>query len=324
MARTTGGPRVLAGADGCAHLRGVHLDMLVLDAPALQPPTVWPELLRPTRGARRGGCVRSGTVVDKHNHCYPTCEAAASGLLAPADLASNRATRSEAQSARAFALAPMGRTEASLYGTLLAQAREDGRLGHVGHTPGADVQTGVECGGRDATAVGAGPRVGVASPVLHVFPASRLPVADSAAVLTAWRRAPGYSSGTHYAPHAAASATSPTGPRMAATAMASGLSFEIGERGRLAAGISVPRHLLPPCWGDEATCAAGLAARERYPSDWNPDRPVFSLHPAHSRSSHAADALRTFAVGYQDEVDLAQYTPPPPSILRFNPFTYGR
>ena len=134
----------------------------------------------------------------------------------------------------------------------------------------------------------------------------------------------GYSSGTHYAPHAAASATSPTGPRMAATAMASGLSFEIGERGRLAAGISVPRHLLPPCWGDEATCAAGLAARERYPSDWNPDRPVFSLHPAHSRSSHAADALRTFAVGYQDEVDLAQYTPPPSSVLYFNPFTYGK
>jgi len=51
---------------------------------------------------------------------------------------------------------------------------------------------------------------------------------------------------------------------------------------------------------------------------------MFSMKPAHSRSSHAADALRTFAVSYQDEVDLAQYTPPPPSILTFNPFTYGR
>ena len=51
---------------------------------------------------------------------------------------------------------------------------------------------------------------------------------------------------------------------------------------------------------------------------------MFSMKPAHSRYSHAADALRTFTVGYQEEVDLAHYTPPPPSILKFNPFTYGR
>ena len=45
-----GGRVFLAGADECDHLRGVHLDMYVLDEPAFQPPTVWPEILRPTLG----------------------------------------------------------------------------------------------------------------------------------------------------------------------------------------------------------------------------------------------------------------------------------
>ena len=46
------------------------------------------------------------------------------------------------------------------------------------------------------------------------------------------------------------------------------------------------------------------------------------MKPEHSRWSHAADALRTFAVGYQEDVD-EDYTPPKPDLF-FNVFDYGR
>jgi hypothetical protein len=118
----------LAGADGCDHLRGVHLDMLVLDEPAFQPPIVWPEILRPTLGARQGRCVMIGTFLEKANHSYQTYEkagslpewrrlrvpASESSILSAAELASNRATMSEEQYAREFELEPMILTEASI------------------------------------------------------------------------------------------------------------------------------------------------------------------------------------------------------------------
>jgi len=63
---------------------------------------------------------------------------------------------------------------------------------------------------------------------------------------------------------------------------------------------------------------------ERYKYEWNPDLQVFSMRPEHSRDSDAADALPTFAVGYQDAGDLAHYAPPPPSQLYFNPLTCGK
>jgi phage terminase large subunit len=85
--------------------------------------------------------------------------------------------------------------------------------------------------------------------------------------------------------------------------MECGLFFEIVQRGSVAAGISATRQLIPQMWFDETKTAEGLDALERYKYEWNPGLQVFSMKPEHSRWSHAADALRTFAVGYQEDGD---------------------
>lgn len=64
------GQLFLAGADGCDHLRGVHLNLLVLDEPAFHPPEIWPMILRPTLSARQGRCLMIGTFLEKANHSY--------------------------------------------------------------------------------------------------------------------------------------------------------------------------------------------------------------------------------------------------------------
>jgi hypothetical protein len=104
--------------------------------------------------------------------------------------------------------------------------------------------------------------------------------------------------------------------------MECGLFFEIVQRGSIAAGISATRQLLPQMWFDEGTCAEGLDALERYRYEWNPDLQVFSMKPERSKYSHAADALRTFAVGYQEDAD--EYAEPPKSELWFDVFTYRK
>jgi hypothetical protein len=249
----------LAGADGCDHLRGVHLDLLVLDEPAFQPPTVWPEILRPTLGARRGRCVMIGTFLEKSNHFYQTYAKAAdlpewgrlripaseSGILSPAELASNRATMSEEQYAREFELEPMIVTEASIFGKLLAQARKDNRIGHVPHYPGVDVHTAWDFGFRDLTAIWFIQRVGAAVHVIDYFQAAGLTVSDYADVLKEKKREHVYSYGTHYAPHDAASDNIQTGKSIAGTAAEAGLYFEVVQRGSVAAGINAVRQLFP-------------------------------------------------------------------------------
>ena len=328
------GQLFLAGADGCDHLRGVHLDMLVLDEPAFHPPDIWPMILRPTLAARRGRCVMIGTFLEKTNHFYQTYDkagslpewgrllvkASESGILSAAELASARASMTEEQYAREYELEPLIVTEASIYGKLLAQARTDGRVGHVPHTPGVDVETAWDFGFRDATAIWFVQRVGVAYHAIDFFQAAGLTVADYADVLKERKREHGYSYGRHYAPHDATSDNIQTGRSIADTAMESGLYFEVVERGSVAAGISATRQLLPQCWFDEGKCGEGLDALERYRYEWNPELQVFSMKPEHSRWSHAADALRTFAVGYEEEPN-EESAPPPSAAVRWNVFT---
>ena len=313
-----GGRVFLAGADGCDHLRGVHLDLLVLDEPAFQPPTVWPEILRPTLGARQGRCVMIGTFLEKANHFYQTWDkagslpewgrlripASESGILSPAELASNRATMSAEQYAREFELDPMVITEASIYGKLMAQARTEHRIGHVPFTPGVDVHTGSDWGRRDLTVFWFVQRVGLAYHVIDYFAASGLAVPDYVDMLKERKRTCGYSYGTHYGPHDI-KATPIHSDSIADQAADLGVYFELVPRGTKAGGISQVRKFLPQCWFDEAKCAEGIESLERYTYEWNPDLQLFSQEPAHSRWSHGADGFRTFCSGYQAPVDPA-------------------
>jgi hypothetical protein len=63
-------------------------------------------------------------------------------------------------------------TEASIFCKLLAQARNDGRIGHVSHYPEVDVDTAWGFGFRNATAIRFVQRVGVAYPVIDYFQAA--------------------------------------------------------------------------------------------------------------------------------------------------------
>ena len=301
----------LAGADGCDHLRGVHLDMLVLDEPAFQPPTVWPEILRPTLGARRGRCVMIGTFLEKANHFWQTYDkagslpewgrlrvpASESGILSNTELASARATMSAEQYAREYELEPMIVTEASIYGKLLAQAWRDHRIAEVPHDPRYGVCTAWDWGRRDQTVCWFFQPVGPAFHFIDFFAESGLTVPDYMDMLKERKRERGYSYDKHFGPHDTQMRTIHGENSIADEAAQHGVLFEIVARGSVAAGINKVRELLPLCWFDERRCADGITALEQYKYTWNPDLGVFSKEPEHSKHSHAADAFRTFAMG---------------------------
>jgi len=157
----------LAGADGCDHLRGVHLDLVVLDEPAFMPPTVWPEILRPTLGARQGRALFIGTFLSRQNHFWQLYDragslpdwgrlfvkASESGILSAAELASARATMSEEQFAREYELKCSAVLDGSIYGTLLDVMEQEGRLGAAPWDSTRQVWTAWDIGVSDSTAI---------------------------------------------------------------------------------------------------------------------------------------------------------------------------
>jgi phage terminase large subunit len=161
--------------------------------------------------------------------------------------------------------------------------------------------------------------------VINFTQASGLTVADYGDLMKERKRAHGYSFGAHLAPHDVAAENIQTGRSIKDVAAEAGLDFEVVERGSVAAGISATLQFFPQMWFDENKCGEGIDALERYAYEWNPELQLFSQKLAHSRWSHVADALRTFAMGYEEaptREELAEQSKP--MQLNFNPFTWRR
>ena len=60
-------------------------------------------------------------------------------------------------------------------------------------------------------------------------------------------------------------------------------------------------RLLARAWIDAARCGRGIAALQAYRRERDEARRTFKPKPAHDWSSHGADALRTFAMGFGDD-----------------------
>jgi hypothetical protein len=310
--------------------------MLVLDEPAFHPPAVWPEVLRPTLGARHGRALFIGTFLEKTSHFYQLYEkaatlpewgrlripASASGILSAQELASAKAQMTEEQYAREYELEPLLITEASIYGKLMAQAWKDQRIGHVGHDSRYDVHTAWDWGRRDLTVCWFFQMVGPAYHLIDYFADSGLTVPGYLDMLKEKKREHGYSYGTHLGPHDTDQRTIHAESSIAEEAAERGVDFTVVPRGTVAAGINRVREILPRCWFDETKCAEGIAALEQYKYTWSADLGVFSKEPEHSKHSHAADAFRVLASGDVDADDLE--ADGAPTVLNFSPFTYDK
>ncbi len=332
----------LAGADNPDALRGGANDFVVLDEASRIDERVFSEILRPTLAARQGRMLFISTPNGRNwfHDLWQRAEAdpewgrvmftaSASGVLPASELESNRRTLTEEQFNQEFECAWTAATGAAIYGALMDQAHRDNRITHVPHRPGYDVITAWDLGYRDACAIWFIQHIGPAYHAIDFYQASGLAITDYADVLKERKRLCGYSYpiNGHLAPHDAGAASIQSGRSLADVARDAGLDFTIVERTSVASGIALVRQLLPQCWFDEGKCAEGIEALEKYGYAWNPEMGAFSLKPEHSRWSHPADALRTFATGHEgilDEDDLEKYTKNLRTDLTFNPFTYDK
>ena len=191
-------------------------------------------------------------------------------------------------------------TSGAYYAKSLAEAKREGRIGHVARDPLLEVRAYWDIGGTgakaDATAIWLVQFVGKEVRWLDYYEAQGQPLETH----VNWIRDRGYPVKTCVLPHDGAN-----GEKVFAVSYESALKqagfnvLVIPNQGRGAAKqrVEALRRLFPSCWFNAEPCQGGLDALGWYHEKRDEERGI-GLGPEHDWSSHCADAAGLVAVAH--------------------------
>lgn len=193
--------------------------------------------------------------------------------------------------------------EGAYFAALLAQAKQQGRIGKVAADPLLPIRTFHDLGGSGATAdaytIWVVQWVGQEIRVLNYYES----VGQVLATHVNWMRKNGYEDALIYLPHDGVNENNITGKKYEDHWREAGFKVEppIKNQGRGAAAMRVEavRRIGPQLWFNEATTEAGREALGYYHERKDETRNV-GLGPDHDWSSHGADSFGLMAVAYEE------------------------
>ena len=190
----------------------------------------------------------------------------------------------------------------SYYGPLMTLAMDEGRISNVPYDPKLPVTTSWDLGIGDATAIWFSQRVGKEIRMIDYYQSSGVGLDHYAKML---HEKP-YSYVDHLVPWDAAVRELGTGMSRLEVAKSHGVRMRITRKLSLDDGIQGVRTLIPQMWFDKTKCEKGIEALRQYQKSKSDERGPdgemqFKDRPKHDWTSHAADALRTLAVGMRPE-----------------------
>jgi len=315
MVNLPGGRRVtLFGADNPDAIRGAYFDGVVLDEYGLQPPNLFPEVVRPLLSDRQGWATFLGTP-NGRNEFYRVWQraqqdetgqwagvmfkASQTGIITAEELVDARAAMTEEQYLQEYECSFEAAVRGSIYGSELDAARQEGRITLVPVDPILPVHTTWDLGMGDATSIWFSQHTKTGEVrLVDYYEASGEGLPHYVSVL----QQKGYAYGEHYAPHDIQVRELSSGRSRWEVAQGLGITFKIVPRiarrtgNELEEGIHAARMLLPKCWFDTKKVATGLDALQHYRRDFNARLGEFKATPIHDWSSHAADAFRYLAI----------------------------
>lgn len=190
--------------------------------------------------------------------------------------------------------------EGAYFAAAIAEARRDGRIGHVARDPNMQVRAFWDLGRRDATAIWIAQFVGREIRVLNYCEG----VGQSPGYYFNWLRSNGYEGCLCVFPHdgSRVSPENPAGVSYEDQARQAGFGVEtVKNQGPSAAmqRIDAGRRLFPRIWFNEKPCQPGLDALGWYHEKRDEARNI-GLGPEHDWSSHGADAFGLMCISYRE------------------------
>lgn len=302
-----GGQRIqLVGADNPDSFRGQYSDDATLDEIAMMPPRLFSEVIRPALSDRTGSALFIGTPAGR-NKFYDLYEAAehlegwgrillpnsVTGIIPPGEDRQLKAEMADYEYAQEIECSFNAAVRGAYFGKTLANAQEAGRITSVPYDEALPVQTAWDLGIADATAVWfiqASPGGEIRLIDYEEYHGASLPD-----IIRELRKKP-YSYDRHIAPHDIRVRELGTGTSRYEVSAKNGVRFDICRNMPLMDGIDATRNMLAKTWIDEKKCRQGLNYLQLYRCDFNDKTGVASTRPLHDHTSHAADALRMYAV----------------------------
>jgi hypothetical protein len=195
----------------------------------------------------------------------------------------------------------------AFYAAELSLAREQHRIGIVPIDRMVPVHTAWDLGYTDSTAIWFIQVVGREVRLVDYHEEGGAGLDHYARVLDEkrrehnWRYADGSNGVSHWFPHDVEHHELTSGTSRAATLRTLGISPTVVPVAHVMDGINATRRLIARAWIDERRCQRGLNALQAYRREWDEVNKVFKPKALHDWSSHGADALRTFAMGFGDD-----------------------
>jgi phage terminase large subunit len=305
-----GGQVRLYGADNPDALRGIYLDGVVLDEYADMDPRVWSEVIRPALADRQGWAVFIGTpkgknaFYDLHQRAKTDgswysvlLKASETGLISAHELELAQRDLSKDQYAQEFECSFEAAIQGAFYAEELRRAEEDGRLGRVLVDRAVPVHTAWDLGVTDSTAIWFIQCVGRERRLIDYYEASGVGFDVYAKVI----KDRNYIYGDHYFPHDVQAHEMSTGRSRVDTLKGLGIEPTVVPMSSVMDGINAVRRMLDVTWIDTERCARGLEALRQYRREYDEKLKDWKMRPLHDWASHGADALRTFASGFEDK-----------------------
>ena len=304
----------LFGADNYDAMRGLYFDSVVLDEPADFPMNAWATVIRPALADRQGSATFIGTPKGKNEFwdIYHMAQndpdwyvamhkASSTDYLTDEELEASRKIMGEDRYEQEFECSFEAAIQGSYYGTEMKAATKDGRITDVKYDRSRGVITAWDLGIGDSTAIW----------MMQIMPNGDLHAIDyyenSGVGLDHYvheLQSRGYAYDYHILPHDVEVKELGTGKSRLETLDGMGVRpIEIAPKLRVDDGIQQVRMMLDRVWFDEKKCDRGIEALRQYQRDFDEKGKTWRGRPMHDWTSHGADAMRYFAVGWKQQSD---------------------
>jgi phage terminase large subunit len=304
----------LYGADNPDRLRGIYLDGVTLDEFGDMKPSIWTDVLRPALSDRKGWGTFIGTPKGKNafwgvwqnalkdeSWFHLMLKASETRLIAQEELDEARKQMGEDQYAQEYECSFEAAIKGAFYADAIHAAEDQGRIGRIPIERAIPMHTTWDLGVSDSTAIWFIQCVGKERRLVDYYEASGVGLDHYAQVL----RDKGYVYGKHYFPHdVQVKELGNQGLSRVDTLKGLGITAEVVPASSVMDGINATRRMLDQCWIDKERCERGLEALKQYRREYDDKLKDWKQRPLHDWSSHGADALRTFATGFNDVTAL--------------------
>ena len=242
-------------------------------------------------------------------------KASESGIILEAELSDLRKEMSEDQYNQEFECSFEAAIRGAFYAEEMRAMLAEGRIAPIEINKDVRVHTAWDLGVSDSTAIWFIQAINRERRLVDYYESGGVGLEHYTQVLHDKRIQHGWKYGDHYFPHDVKVRELATGKSRIQSLAALGIDAVVVPESNVLDGINVTRRMLTRTWIDPNRCARGIEGLRQYRREYDDRLKDWKRNPLHDFSSHACDALRTFACGFDDSTTtnrLSSYPRPQP------------